>query len=139
MIQEVEELGGMAKAIETGMPKMRIEEAAARRQARIDSGKEIIVGVNAYQAGRRKPRSMCCEVDNTRGARSRSLRRLAEIAARRATRRRCEEALAALTAAARNRRRAICWSWPSTAARARATLGEISDGAGKGVRAATRP
>src|SRR5690606_31832082 len=51
LIREVEELGGMAKAIETGLPKMRIEEAAARKQARIDSGKEIIVGVNRYDAG----------------------------------------------------------------------------------------
>ncbi len=51
LIQEVEQLGGMAKAIETGLPKMRIEEAAARKQARIDSGKDIIVGVNAYQPG----------------------------------------------------------------------------------------
>ena len=49
LIQEVEELGGMAKAIETGLPKLRIEEAAARKQARIDSGQEIIVGVNKYQ------------------------------------------------------------------------------------------
>ena len=48
LIQEVEQLGGMAKAIETGLPKMRIEEAAARKQARIDAGKDIIVGVNAY-------------------------------------------------------------------------------------------
>ena len=55
LIQEVEELGGMAKAIETGLPKMRIEEAAARRQARIDSGKEVIVGVNKFrlEQGRR--------------------------------------------------------------------------------------
>ena len=49
IIDEVEEMGGMAKAIETGMPKMRIEEAAARRQARIDQGKDVIVGVNKYQ------------------------------------------------------------------------------------------
>ena len=50
LIEEVEELGGMAKAIETGLPKMRIEEAAARKQAKIDASKEIIVGVNAYQS-----------------------------------------------------------------------------------------
>src|SRR5690606_32819413 len=49
LIEEVEELGGMAKAIETGLPKMRIEEAAAKKQARIDSGKEWIIGVNAYR------------------------------------------------------------------------------------------
>ena len=52
-IQEVEALGGMAKAIETGLPKMRIEEAAARRQARIDSGRETIVGVNKYRLAAR--------------------------------------------------------------------------------------
>ena len=56
LIQEVEALGGMAKAIETGLPKMRIEEAAARKQARIDSGRDIIVGVNAYPRPK-KPRS----------------------------------------------------------------------------------
>ena len=55
-IQEIEKLGGMAKAIETGIPKMRIEEAAARKQARIDSGQEKIIGVNEYR-WRRRPRS----------------------------------------------------------------------------------
>src|SRR5690606_12923839 len=50
LIEETEELGGMAKAIESGLPKMRIEEAAAKRQAAIDSGKEIVVGVNSFQA-----------------------------------------------------------------------------------------
>jgi methylmalonyl-CoA mutase len=49
LIEEVEALGGMSKAIETGLPKMRIEEVAARKQARIDSGEEVIVGVNRYQ------------------------------------------------------------------------------------------
>ena len=53
-IEEIEELGGMAKAIETGLPKMRIEEAAARRQAQIDSGKETIVGVNHYRFRKRR-------------------------------------------------------------------------------------
>jgi len=65
LIEEVEELGGMAKAIETGLPKMRIEEAAARKQARIDSGKDIIVGVNRYQ--REKEDYMdILEVDNSK-------------------------------------------------------------------------
>ena len=54
-IQEIEALGGMTKAIETGLPKMRIEEAAARRQARIDSGREVIVGVNKYRLPREEP------------------------------------------------------------------------------------
>ena len=55
LIEEVEELGGMAKAIETGLPKMRIEEAAARKQARIDSGQDVIVGVNAYRLEEQEP------------------------------------------------------------------------------------
>ncbi|MEQ8927359.1 MAG: methylmalonyl-CoA mutase, partial [Fulvivirga sp.] len=65
LIEEVEELGGMAKAIESGLPKMRIEEAAARKQARIDSGKDVIVGVNRYQTDE-KPDFDTLEVDNTR-------------------------------------------------------------------------
>ncbi len=65
LIEEVEELGGMAKAIETGIPKMRIEEAAARKQARIDSNKDIIVGVNRYQPEQEEPFEIL-EVDNTR-------------------------------------------------------------------------
>ncbi|MCW9708765.1 methylmalonyl-CoA mutase [Fodinibius salsisoli] len=63
LIQEVEELGGMAKAIETGLPKMRIEEAAAKKQARIDSGKDTIVGVNKYQLDKEEPIDIL-EVDN---------------------------------------------------------------------------
>lgn len=64
LIQEIEELGGMAKAIETGIPKMRIEEAAARTQARIDSGKQIIVGTNAYCLEEEEPIDIL-EIDNT--------------------------------------------------------------------------
>ena len=64
-IQEVEELGGMAKAIESGIPKMRIEEAAARKQARIDSGKDIIVGVNRFQLDKEDPIDIL-EIDNTK-------------------------------------------------------------------------
>jgi methylmalonyl-CoA mutase len=64
-IKEVEELGGMAKAIESGVPKMRIEEAAARKQARIDSGKDIIVGVNRYQLEKEDPIDIL-EIDNTK-------------------------------------------------------------------------
>ena len=64
LIQEIEELGGMAKAIETGLPKMRIEEAAARTQARIDSGKQIIVGTNAYCLDEEEPIDIL-EIDNT--------------------------------------------------------------------------
>ena len=65
LIEEVEELGGMAKAIETGLPKMRIEEAAARKQARIDSGKDVIVGVNRYQV-ETEDQIDILEVDNTK-------------------------------------------------------------------------
>ena len=64
LIQEIEELGGMAKAIETGIPKMRIEEAAARTQARIDSGKQVIVGTNAYKLDEEEPIDIL-EIDNT--------------------------------------------------------------------------
>ena len=63
-IQEVEKLGGMAKAIETGLPKMRIEEAAARTQARIDSGTQSIIGVNKYRLDHEDPIDIL-EVDNT--------------------------------------------------------------------------
>ncbi len=63
-IQEVEALGGMAKAIETGLPKLRIEEAAARRQARIDSGQEVILGVNRHRLDRQESIPVL-EVDNT--------------------------------------------------------------------------
>mgnify|MGYP000771402172 CR=1 FL=1 len=64
LIQEIEKLGGMAKAIETGIPKMRIEEAAARTQARIDSGAQTIVGVNKYRLDHEDPIDIL-EVDNT--------------------------------------------------------------------------
>ena len=77
LIQEVEELGGMAKAIETGIPKMRIEEAAARKQAKIDSGKEVIVGVNKYRLEKEDPIETL-EVDNT-AVREAQIRRLKEL------------------------------------------------------------
>ncbi len=63
-IEEIEELGGMTKAIETGLPKMRIEEAAARRQAQIDSGKETIIGVNKYRLDKEDPIETL-DIDNT--------------------------------------------------------------------------
>ena len=80
-IQEIEALGGMAKAIETGLPKMRIEEAAARRQAQIDSGKETIVGVNKYKPAKEE-RIDVLVVDN-KAVRESQVRRLAEVRARR--------------------------------------------------------
>ena len=76
-IQEIETLGGMTKAIETGIPKMRIEEAAARRQALIDSGRETIVGVNKYKLAHEEALAVR-EVDN-QAVRENQLRRLAEI------------------------------------------------------------
>jgi len=121
-IQEVESLGGMAKAIETGIPKMRIEEAAARRQARIDSGREIIVGVNQYQNGHEEHLDTR-EVDNG-AVRESQLRRLAQVKAARDGRA-VEEALAALTASAGTGEGNLL-ELAIQAARARATLGEIS-------------
>jgi len=83
LIQEVEELGGMAKAIETGLPKMRIEEAAARKQARIDSGKDVIVGVNRYQLSNEESDTIdILEVDNTK-VRDAQLARLNDLRANR--------------------------------------------------------
>ena len=77
LIEEVEELGGMAKAIETGVPKMRIEEAAAKKQAKIDSGKDIIVGVNKYKVNNQEPIDIL-EVDNTK-VRENQLKRLEKL------------------------------------------------------------
>jgi methylmalonyl-CoA mutase len=121
-IQEIESLGGMAKAIETGLPKMRIEEAAARRQALIDSGRETIVGVNKY-----KPSTVeaieVLEVDN-QAVRESQLRRLADVRARRDPAA-VAAALAALTEAARSGNGNLL-DLAVQAARVRATLGEIS-------------
>jgi methylmalonyl-CoA mutase len=121
-IQEVESLGGMAKAIETGLPKMRIEEAAARRQAHIDSGKETIVGVNRYRLDKEEPIEIL-EVDNT-AVRQAQLERLARLRAER-DEARVEAALNALTDAAENGQGNLL-ALSIEAARARASLGEIS-------------
>ncbi len=123
LIQEIEELGGMAKAIETGVPKSRIEEAAARKQARIDSGKDIIVGVNRYRLAVEKPMDVL-EVDNTK-VRLSQIERLRQIKATRDNAA-VEAALAALTDAARNESGNLL-ELSVNAARLRATLGEISD------------
>ena len=123
LIQEVESLGGMAKAIETGVPKMRIEEAAARKQARIDSGKETIVGVNKYLTD--EPSNIeILEVDNT-AVRTSQIERLNQM---RATRdgEAVKKALAALTQAARDGKGNLL-ELSINAARVRASLGEISD------------
>jgi methylmalonyl-CoA mutase len=122
-LQEIESLGGMTKAIETGIPKMRIEEAAARRQARIDSGVETIVGVNKYRVAKEE-RIETLDVDN-RAVREIQLKRLAETRAARDPHA-VTSALNALTEAALNGG-ANLLELSVNAARARATLGEISD------------
>ncbi len=121
-IQEIEALGGMAKAIETGIPKMRIEEAAARRQAQIDSGRETIVGVNKYRLDEEEQLAVR-EVDN-RAVRDSQLARLAEI---RRTRHAAKvtASLGALTEAAKSGTGNLL-ELAIDAARVRATLGEIS-------------
>lgn len=123
LIQEVEELGGMAKAIETGIPKMRIEEAAARKQARIDSGKDMILGVNAYKLEKEAPIETL-EVDNT-AVREAQLERLAQLRANRDEKAVAESLDALYTAAKNNTGNLLDLS--VKAARARASLGEISD------------
>nr|WP_235832908.1 methylmalonyl-CoA mutase [Gottfriedia acidiceleris] len=122
-IQEVESLGGMAKAIETGLPKMRIEEAAARRQAHIDSGKETIIGVNKYRLEKEDPLDVL-EVDNT-AVRQAQIMRLQELRASR-DEAKVQAALAAITEAAESGEGNLL-ALAIEAARARATLGEISD------------
>jgi methylmalonyl-CoA mutase len=122
LIQEVEELGGMAKAIETGIPKMRIEEAAARKQARIDSGKDVIVGVNNYLTDEKSSIEIL-EVDNAK-VRIQQLERLAKLKSERnATE--VQKALDALTSAAENGKGNLL-ELSIQAARLRASLGEIS-------------
>ena len=130
LIGEVEELGGMTKAIEAGIPKMRIEEAAARKQARIDSDQDIIVGVNKYRLEKEDPITTL-EVDN-QTVRHSQIERLKRVKAERNSEK-VSEALNNLTEAAKK----ILNSTQSSdenllalsveAARARATLGEISD------------
>ncbi len=122
-IEEVEKLGGMAKAIETGLPKLRIEEAAARRQAMIDSGQETIVGVNKYKLEKEAPMEIL-EVDNT-AVRIAQIKQLQELKATRDSAA-VQHCLAALTAAARGGAGNLL-ALSIDAARARATLGEISD------------
>jgi methylmalonyl-CoA mutase len=122
LIQEVEELGGMAKAIETGIPKMRIEEAAARKQARIDSGKDVIVGVNNYLTDEKSSIEIL-EVDNAK-VRNQQLDRLAKLKAERNSEE-VQKALDALTDAALSGKGNLL-ELSINAARVRASLGEIS-------------
>ncbi|MFK2819890.1 methylmalonyl-CoA mutase [Flavobacteriaceae sp. LMIT009] len=123
LIEEVEELGGMTKAIEAGIPKMRIEEAAARKQARIDSGQDIIVGVNKYQLEEEDPLHIL-EVDN-QVVRNSQIDRLTRIKQDRNSEA-VTIALQKLTESARSEKENLL-ALAVDAARKRATLGEISD------------
>ncbi|MDF2159238.1 methylmalonyl-CoA mutase [Algoriphagus sp. CAU 1675] len=123
LIEEVENLGGMAKAIEAGLPKLRIEEAAAKKQARIDSGKDIIVGVNRYQIEEESEIELL-EVDN-QSVRESQIRRLEEVKAKRDSKE-VEKTLDAITQAAKNQTGNLL-DLAVEAARKRATLGEISE------------
>ena len=123
LIEEVEELGGMTKAIEAGIPKLRIEEAAARKQARIDSSQDIIVGVNKYRLEKEDP-LMILDVDNQM-VRKQQIERLQEIKATR-NNEQVKICLAKLTEAAKTGTENLL-SLAVEAAKNRATLGEISD------------
>ena len=122
-IQEIERLGGMAKAIETGIPKLRIEEAAARKQARIDSGEDTIVGINKYRLEKEDPIEIL-DIDNTK-VREQQVSRLKELRTIRDNAR-VRECLAAITEAVKNKNGNLL-ALAVEAAKARATLGEISD------------
>ncbi|MBR5830657.1 MAG: methylmalonyl-CoA mutase [Tidjanibacter sp.] len=122
-IQEIEKLGGMAKAIETGLPKMRIEEASARKQAWIDSGDEVIVGLNRYRLEKEAPIDILA-VDNT-AVRESQVKRLKELRANR-DEAAVQKALAAITEAVRTKTGNLL-ELAVEAAKVRASLGEISD------------
>lgn len=122
IIDEIAELGGMAKAIESGMPKMRIEESAARKQARVDQGLDVIVGVNKYKLANEKIDFEVREVPAS--VRDEQIARIKEIKASR-DKAAVEKALVALTNAAKNGGNLLEAALP--AVRARATVGEISD------------
>ena len=122
-IEEVEKLGGMAKAIETGIPKMRIEEAAARKQARIDSGNDTIVGINRYRLEKEDPIDILA-VDNT-AVREAQIKRLKELRANR-DEAKVRSALEAITECVKTKKGNLL-ELAVEAAKARASLGEISD------------
>ncbi|MDD2594385.1 MAG: methylmalonyl-CoA mutase [Bacteroidales bacterium] len=122
-IEEIEKLGGMAKAIETGIPKLRIEEAAARKQARIDSGIDKIIGINEYRLEKEDPIEIL-DVDNTK-VRESQIKRLKELRANR-NNDKVKECLAAITKAVESKSGNLL-ELAVEAAKNRATLGEISD------------
>lgn len=123
LIQEVEGLGGMTKAIEKGIPKLRIEEAAAKKQAKIDSGQDVIVGVNKYKLAQEDPLHIL-EVDNE-AVRKSQIERLEKLKADRNSQK-VEKCLVALTNAAKSGKENLL-DLAVKAAKNRATLGEISD------------
>ncbi|RMD64196.1 MAG: methylmalonyl-CoA mutase [Alphaproteobacteria bacterium] len=123
LIDEVEAMGGMTKAVASGMPKLRIEEAAARRQARIDRGEEVVVGVNKYRPEREEPIEIL-DIDNT-AVRERQIARLKQVRASR-DEAACRAALDALTRAAADDTGNLL-ELAIEATRRRATVGEISD------------
>ncbi|MCW3988377.1 MAG: methylmalonyl-CoA mutase, partial [Candidatus Bathyarchaeota archaeon] len=122
LIEEVEAMGGMTKAVADGLPKLRIEESATRRQARIDRGEEVAVGVNKYQADEDSMPALL-DVDNT-AVRAQQIERLKAVRAGR-DEAACRAALAAITEGASGEANLLALSLE--AARARATVGEISD------------
>ncbi|HIR95815.1 MAG TPA: methylmalonyl-CoA mutase [Candidatus Coprenecus stercorigallinarum] len=128
-IQEIEKLGGMAKAIETGIPKLRIEEAAARKQARIDSGVDKIIGINEYRLDKEDPIEIL-DIDNTK-VRESQIARLKELRANRDNAA-VQASLDAITKAVETKSGNLL-ELAVEAARNRATLGEISDACEKVV------
>ena len=122
LVEEVEELGGMTKAVESGMPKLRIEESAARRQARVDRGEETVVGVNKYRIEAPEQDFDLRDVDHT--VREQQVERLRRVRGSR-DEQRCQAALERLTDGARGDANLLELSIEAT--RARATVGEISD------------
>ncbi len=122
LIDEVEGMGGMTRAVEAGMPKLRIEEAAARRQARVDRGEEVVVGVNRYRADE-EPEIDVRAIDN-QAVREQQIARLARLRAER-DEGRVRAALDALTEGARGDANLLALAVEAT--RARATVGEVSD------------
>ncbi len=123
LIEEVEELGGMTKAIETGIPKMRIEEAAAKKQARIDSKRDKIIGLNCYKTDEKLEIDLR-EVDNTR-VRDEQIKRLNEIKEKRDSQK-VSDILKRITAVAKSGKGENLLALAVEAAKERATLGEIS-------------
>ena len=122
LIDEAEQMGGMTKAVESGLPKLRIEEAAARRQARIDRGEDVIVGVNRFQSNEPSPVEVR-DIDNA-AVREAQIARLKRVQETR-DEKKCQATLTALSEGAKGKANLLALA--VEAARARATVGEISD------------